>query len=281
MDGEGWPEKFKNDRMAKFSSQIFKTSLYGEPTMVVCGAQGHKFLFSNENKLVTPWWPSTVGKLFPLANNETHRSESIILRKVFQNVIKVKSPNNLVKVMDMIAQSHFASSWESNRQVQVYPLAKRYGFWLACHLLVGMEKPEEIVKFERGFNFLISAMFSIPIDFPGTSFNRGVKASRIIRERLMEVVKQRKIDMRREYNYERHDVLSHMLLLVDENGQHMSNSSIANRILGLLIGGHDTASSAITFIIKYLAELPHVYNEVFKDKCLVSLVISTILYLKK
>ncbi|GMQ03066.1 hypothetical protein CsSME_00049017 [Camellia sinensis var. sinensis] len=61
------------------------------------------------------------------------------------------------------------------------------------------------------------------------------------------------------------DILSRMLLMVDEDGKFMKESDIADKILGLLIGGHDTASSACAFIVKYLAELPHIYQGVYKD----------------
>jgi cytochrome P450 family 26 subfamily A len=57
-----------------------------------------------------------------------------------------------------------------------------------------------------------------------------------------------------------------MLLTTDEDGQYMKETDIADKILGLLIGGHDTASAVITFIVKYLAELPHIYQEVLKGK---------------
>ncbi|KAF7153686.1 hypothetical protein RHSIM_Rhsim01G0107400 [Rhododendron simsii] len=47
-----------------------------------------------------------------------------------------------------------------------------------------------------------------------------------------------------------------MLLTSDENGKFMHEADIANKILGLLIGGHDTASSSCASIVKFLAELP-------------------------
>lgn len=59
---KGHPEKFIFDRMAKYSSQVFKTNILGEPAAVFCGVACNKFLFSNENKLVTAWWPSSVEK---------------------------------------------------------------------------------------------------------------------------------------------------------------------------------------------------------------------------
>ncbi|KAI3775260.1 hypothetical protein L1987_49831 [Smallanthus sonchifolius] len=55
-----------------------------------------------------------------------------------------------------------------------------------------------------------------------------------------------------------------MLVFSDEDGRYMAECDIADKILGLLIGGHDTASSACAFIVKYLAELPEIYNGVYK-----------------
>ncbi|KAF5201641.1 Beta-amyrin 28-monooxygenase [Thalictrum thalictroides] len=46
----------------------------------------------------------------------------------------------------------------------------------------------------------------------------------------------------------------------------MTEMDIADKILALLIGGHDGPSSSITFVIKFLAELPHIYNEVRREQ---------------
>ncbi|RVX12761.1 Cytochrome P450 716B2 [Vitis vinifera] len=61
---DGEPQRFIRERMDKYDSGVFKTSLLGEPMMVFCGPAGNKFLFGNENKLVSVWWPSSVRKLF-------------------------------------------------------------------------------------------------------------------------------------------------------------------------------------------------------------------------
>ena len=53
----GTPEIFIKERMRKYSQDLFQTSLFGENLAVLCGAAGNKFLFSNEKKYVTAWWP--------------------------------------------------------------------------------------------------------------------------------------------------------------------------------------------------------------------------------
>lgn len=263
---KGHPEKFIFDRMNKFSSHVFKTNLLGHPAAVFCGAACNKFLFSNENKLVTAWWPESVNKIFPSSLQSSSNEEAKKMRKLLPQFLKPEALHRYISVMDTIAQRHFASGWENREQVEVFPLAKRYTFWLACRLFVSVEDPSHVARFADPFQALASGIMSVPIDLPGTPFNRGIKASNFIRKELMLIIKQRKVDLGEGKASPNQDILSHMLLTCDENGQYMKELDIADKILGLLIGGHDTASAACTFIVKFLAELPHVYEGVYREQ---------------
>nr|AFZ40057.1 cytochrome P450 [Ocimum basilicum] len=263
---KGHPEKFIFDRMAKYSSQIFRTHLLGEPAAVLCGSAGNKFLFSNENKLVQAWWPSSVDKIFPNVNPTSSKEEAIKMRKMLPQFMKPEALHRYVGIMDHIARRHFADGWENKEEVVVFPLAKNYTFWLAMRLFVSVEDPAMVEKFAAPFNLLAAGLISIPIDLPGTPFNKGIKASAYIRKELGEIIKQRKADLAEGKASPTQDILSHMLLTANEDGKFMHELDIANKILGLLIGGHDTASSACTFIVKYLAELPEVYDAVYREQ---------------
>ncbi|KAE8673614.1 Beta-amyrin 28-oxidase [Hibiscus syriacus] len=171
---------------AKYSSQIFKTtSLASQPPS--CGVAGNKFLFSNENKLVTAWWPSSVDKIFPSSLQTSSKEESKKMRKLLPQFLK----------------------------------------------------PEALQSYK------------------GVEFHS---------ERALEIIKQRKVDLAEGKASPTQDILSHMLLTTDESDQFMTEMDVADKILGLLIGGHDTASAACTFIVKYLAELPHIYELVYKEQ---------------
>lgn len=69
--------------------------------------------------------------------------------------------------MDQTAQRHFVSCWENKGQVKVYPLAKRYTFWLAFRLFVSIEDPQHVAEFAKPFNVLAAGLIYIPIDLPG------------------------------------------------------------------------------------------------------------------
>ncbi|XP_060210030.1 beta-amyrin 28-monooxygenase-like isoform X1 [Lycium barbarum] len=263
---KGHPEKFIFDRMSKYSSSVFKTHLLGEKAAVFCGPTCNKFLFSNENKLVQSWWPNSVNKIFPSSTQTSSKEEAIKMRKLLPNFFKPDALKHYVGIMDHIAQCHFATNWENKSQIEVFPLAKRYTFWLACKLFISVEDPKHVAKFADPFNVLASGLISIPIDLPGTPFNRAIKASNFIRKELLVIIKQRKVDLAEGKASPTQDILSHMLLTSDENGKFMNEFDIADKILGLLIGGHDTASSACTFIVKYLAEIPEIYEGVYKEQ---------------
>ncbi|GLT28631.1 hypothetical protein SLA2020_035490 [Shorea laevis] len=263
---KGHPEKFISDRMLRYSPDVFKTHILGRPFAVLCGPAGNKFLFSNENKLVASWWPDTVNKVFPFYTQKSPQGESKKLRKHLPQFLKPEGLQSYIGIMDTLAQRHFASGWENKDEVVVYPLAKRYTFWVACRLFISVEDPNHVSQFADSFNLVASGITSLPLDLPGTPFNKAIKSSNIIRKKLLKIIKQRKVDLAEGKASPTQDVLSHMLLTSEENGQFTNELEIADMILALLIGGHDTVSTVCTFIVKYLAELPHIYEGVYREQ---------------
>ncbi|XP_026398593.1 beta-amyrin 28-monooxygenase-like [Papaver somniferum] len=102
-------------------------------------------------------------------------------------------------------------------------------------------------------------------DLPGTAYNLGLKASKFLMSKLVLIVKQRKIDLEQNKAPRTQDLLSYLLLEVDNDGNLLDESVIASRILGTFIGAHEASATVITFTIKYLVELPGVYSEVRKE----------------
>ncbi|RZC86177.1 hypothetical protein C5167_007363 [Papaver somniferum] len=263
---KGVPENFIQDRMEKYSKDIFKTSLLCETTAVLCGPAGNKYLFTNENKLVFAWWPRTIEKIFPPPSNISGQDEAKKMRRILPQFLSPETLRRHIPVIDRVVMQYLERDWDNKKQVTVYPLAKSYTFGLGCHLFLSIQDLSRIEELGKPFRYLVAGIFSFPIDLPGTAFNRGIKASKFIRNELSLIIKQRKIDLAEQKALPTQDILSHMLSSVDDDGNCMDELDIANKILGLLIGGFDATSATISFIMKYLAELPHVYYEVRKEQ---------------
>ncbi|KAM1204563.1 hypothetical protein ACFX1Q_006192 [Malus domestica] len=263
---KGHPEKFFFDRIANYSSQIFKTSLFGKQAAFFYGAAGNKFLFSNENRLVNVWWPDHVNKIFPTSADVSATAEAKKLKKLIHNFMKPEALKRYIGIMDAITQKHFANSWENKQQVHVFPLAKNYTLAIAARLFLSLEDQKDIDKLGHSLYLANAGVISMPIDFPGTPLRKAIKASKLINGMLTEIIKQRKADLADGKASPTQDILSHMLMTCDKDGTYMKELDISTNIMGLLIGGYEATGAVCTLIVKFLAELPHIYDAVYKEQ---------------
>ncbi|KAI3450917.1 hypothetical protein Pfo_007582 [Paulownia fortunei] len=264
---DGTPEKFIKERTEKYKSQVFKTSLMGEHMAVLCGPAGNKFLFSNENKLVTVWWPSSVRKLLGPCIATSGGDEGKQMRKMVSYFVSPDAFTRLyIKTMDLVSQQHIKTHWQGKEEVKVSPTIKLYTFELACRLFMSLEDPVQTSKLASLFNIFLKGIISIHVNFPGTRFYNAKKATSAIRNQLQKIVRQRRAALEQKMAVPSQDLLSHLLVTPDENGKFMSESVIINNILMLLFAGHDTSSVAITMLMKNLAELPEIYEKVLREQ---------------
>lgn len=61
---------------------------------------------------------------------------------------------------------------------------------------------------------------------------------------------------------EEEDLISHLMDARGEDGEGLRDEEIADNVLLLMDSGHDTSSSTMMMLIKYLAELPECYERV-------------------
>lgn len=151
-------------------------------------------------------------------------------------------------------------------EVKVYPNVRLYTFELACRLFMSIEDQNEIEKLATLFDIFVRGVISMPINFPGTNFYNAKKATIAIKKELQMLVRQRRFSLEQKTAVPSQDLLSHLLSSPDENGKFMSESVIVNNIVLLLFAGCDTSSAALTILMKYLAELPEIYEKVLKGQ---------------
>ncbi|MCL7045776.1 hypothetical protein MKW94_016628 [Papaver nudicaule] len=296
---KGFPEKFFYDRVRKYSSKVFKTSLIGETVTVIDGTAGNKFLFSNEYKLVTVWWPRAIQKIVPITEGVTSplgiQASKNLRQKMYPLILKRDALCNYVGAMDSLTRKHFDTHWDNKEELVAYPLVQLYTFSMSCWFLLSLDDEARIQELLKTFNVVVDGFASLPINLPGTPLNRGIKASKFIRTEFEKIVKQR-MDQMRQLSEEgeeeetvpqppAQDMLSQMILFSDKNEnsgddepnvtddnnnqttkKFMSATYIADLILCLMAAGYHTTSTVITVLMKYLADFPDVLNEVLQEQ---------------
>ncbi|KAI3794853.1 hypothetical protein L1987_37493 [Smallanthus sonchifolius] len=265
---DGVPERFDHERIEKHGSPlVFKTSLFGNRVVVLCGPAGNKFLFGNENKLVAVWWPFPLRKLFGRCLITAHGEEAKWLRKMMLSYLgPVAFATHYAATMDVVTRRHIEIYWRGKEEVNVHQTVKLYAFELACCLFMSLEEPNLVAKLGSLFNIFLKGIIGLPIDFPGTRFYSSRKAASAIRTKLMKIIKARRVELEEGKASSSQDLLSHLLTSSDENGRYLTEMEIAKNILILLFAGYDTSTITITLLMKRLGEHPDVYDKVLKEQ---------------
>ncbi|KAL3513871.1 hypothetical protein ACH5RR_026588 [Cinchona calisaya] len=238
--------KFVAYRMNKYSSKIFRTSLIGQQLVVLCNAEGNKFLFSNEKKLVQVWWPSTLDKLFAKSDDTPCNEHSLRIRKLFSSVLKADVLNEYVSIMDTMMKLHLRTYW-NGKEVKVGDMAKKYMLTLACNIFLGIKDHDKIEKLAKAIDHVAIGLHSMPLNLPGTALNCGMQASKLMREELEATIKQRKIDLS-----EHEDIASHRFIggwlcnSAPHNYQHYEASCGASRCLQFCPKSLETTAQGVS-----------------------------------
>ncbi|KAI4375188.1 hypothetical protein MLD38_013092 [Melastoma candidum] len=143
-------------------------------------------------------------------------------------------------------------------QVRVLPSAQDYTFGLACRIFMNIKDDSQINKLSALFADITSSQFSVPINIPGTPFNRAVKGGKKMRKELINVIRKRKDEIERGEDSNARDLLTRLLKKAE-----VTEMEITKKIIGLLVASHETTSTAITMVINYLVQFPHIYNKVY------------------
>ncbi|KAK6913549.1 Cytochrome P450 [Dillenia turbinata] len=274
----GSPEKFIQDRMNNFSSHAFRTSLLGQDTVVFCGPSGNKFLFSNENRIIEAWWPRSMMKplFFPTPMITSTSEFTKKIRSSVLEFLRGETLQQFIGSMDAMEKEHLEIEWSPHREVEVFPLTRKFNFTLACRLFMGVNDPKLISKIAEPFLLVSTGFMSLPIDFPGTAYNRAMKGGKILREEVLKIVRHRKVQVLEKIDFgEAKDLLIRMLYATDEKDKFGNEMEIANTIISLFNAGNEPISATISFVLKYLAELPHIYDEVLKEQMEIAIVQKT------
>ncbi|KAL5577841.1 hypothetical protein UlMin_019540 [Ulmus minor] len=265
----GKPENFVFKRMNKYSPDIFKTNILGEKTAVICGPNGHKFLFSNEQKYFTAFRPHSMQRMFrsykePAAAKVQHGrdEEAKVLRS--PGFLKPEALVRYLGKMDSITQEQMKKHWEGNKEVKAYPLTKTLTLSLACRFFLGIDEPERIARLVENFDAVTVGMHSLILNIPGTIFYKATKAANNIRKELKVVIGEKKAAMAAGTPMQ--DILTHMIVATDPSGKHMAEAEIADKIMGLLTAGYSTVATAMAFFMKYVGERPDIYQKVLAEQ---------------
>ncbi|XP_021845722.2 beta-amyrin 6-beta-monooxygenase [Spinacia oleracea] len=262
------PEAFMRDRMAKYSKEIFKTSVLGEKVAILCGHSGHKFLYSNDTKLFQFWMPPSLASALSVKDDDKNSTSSKLLHEQLHKFLKMESLQHFVPIMDTKARHHFETFWCPFQQVKVQPLTKHFTFMLTCCLFIKYSNEEQVKELAKPFFDLHEGTMSESVSLP---FYSAKKRQETVQKKIISIIKERQLELINKGGSKNNDdgigggfqdLLTRVLITASHE---IDEKVIAGIINSLLFASFYTISTAITFIVYYLADHPHVYHKVLQE----------------
>ncbi|XP_041065794.1 cytochrome P450 26A1 [Carcharodon carcharias] len=259
--------KFLKMKVRKYG-HIYKTHLFGNPTVRIMGAENVKHILLGEHKLVSVQWPASVrtilgaGCLSSLHDSEHKHRKRVILKAFSREALE-----NYIPVMGEEIRAGVRRWLESGSCVLVYPEMKRLMFGIAMRILLGFEPTHTTRQTQQqlieAFEEMIRNLFSLPIDVPFSGLYRGLKARNVIHAKIEENI--RKKVARREATAQFKDALQLLIEHSEQSEQPLRLQELKESATELLFGGHETTASTATSLVTFLALHPAVLQKVREE----------------
>lgn len=244
------------DKRHKQYGNIFRTSLFGRPTIFVTGADAIRFVLLHENQyFVASWPPSTKALLGPASLPVQYGSVHQQRRKLLAQAFQPRALASYTTTMMTITRSYL-DRWEQQGTLTWYPELRNYTLDIACQLLVGISSGSQ-TQFGRSFETLAEGIFSVRLPLPGTKFSRALRSRKLL---LAEI--ERLVRGRQQQEDTGQDALGLLINARDEEGNGLSADELKDQVLTLLFAGHESLTSAIASFCLFVAQHPNVLERI-------------------
>ncbi|CAI9758560.1 unnamed protein product [Fraxinus pennsylvanica] len=239
--------------------KVFKSHLFGTPTIVSCDLELNIFILQNEerNKVSSIGFGvhDILGKLsMMLISGELHKK----LRSVAISFINVsKSSHEFLHYVEKLSVS-LIGSWKEEKRILFFKEAKEFTLYLMLKNLLNMEPEDPLaVRIFEDFLTFMKGFVSLPLYIPGTAYAKAIKARTRISSTLMEVIKERKKIGAGQVNGDFLDEILTKECLNDEER--------VSVLLDLLLAGYETTSGLMALVVYFLAQAPFALQQLKEE----------------
>ncbi|CAO2824993.1 unnamed protein product [Amaranthus hypochondriacus] len=251
------PNSFFSNRQKRYGD-IFKTYILGCPCVMISSPEAAKIVLVSKAHLFKPTYPPSKEKLIGPEALFFHQGEyHYKLKKLVQASFLPCALMGAVSEIENIVLN-FLPTWENNKVNTLHEM-KKYTFDVAMISAFGNKREVEIEGIKHLYKCLEKGYNSMPLNFPGTPFHKAIKARKLLNETL------RKLIAKRRENDKIDGGLLGVLLKSQENYQ-LSDSQIADNIIGVIFAAHDTTASVLTWVLKYLHDNQQLLQDVTKEQ---------------
>ncbi|XP_039158456.1 cytochrome P450 724B1 [Eucalyptus grandis] len=242
---------FLQDHCSRYG-KVFKSHLFGSPTIVSCDHELNTFVLQNEERLFQASYPKPMhgilGKYSLLVvSGDLHKK----LRSVAVNFVTAsKSSSEFHRCVDRLSVS-MLESWKGRQQVAFCKEAKMFALSLMVKTLLSIE-PEDprARKILADFLTYMKGFVSLPLYIPGTPYAMAVKARARLSSTVREIIEERR-RTGSAAGLKKGDFMDVIL-----GKEELNEEEMVSIVLDILLGGYETTATLMALIVFFLAHEP-------------------------
>ncbi|GAB4824434.1 hypothetical protein Ancab_007319 [Ancistrocladus abbreviatus] len=227
---------------------------------MISSSEAAKVVLVSRAHLFKPTYPPSKEKMIGPEALFFHQGDyHSRLKKLVQASFLPSAISGSVSEIEQIVLN-FLPTWEKSSTINTLQEMKRYAFDVAMISAFGGKREMEIEGIKDLYRCLEKGYNSMPLNLPGTSFHKAMKARKLLNETLKKVIAKRRENKQLEGG-----LLGVLLKSRDHKADincQLSDSQIADNIIGVIFAAHDTTASVLTWLLKYLHDNQHLLQAV-------------------
>ncbi|KAI7979017.1 Cytochrome P450 90B1 [Camellia lanceoleosa] len=203
--------EFMEQHISRFG-KIYKSHLFGEPTIVSADAGLNKFILQNEGRLFECSYPRSIGGILGkwsmlVLVGDMHRDMRIISLNFLSNArLKTHLLPEVEKQTLLVL-----SSWKDNSTFCAQDEAKKFTFNLMAKHIMSLDPgKQETEELKKEYITFMKGVVSPPLNLPGTPYRKALK------EEHMEIVKAKKQAGETELNWDDYKKMEFTQCVINE-----------------------------------------------------------------
>nr|KYP54345.1 Cytochrome P450 90D2 [Cajanus cajan] len=257
------PESFMDKRRSMYG-KVFKSHIFGSPTIVSTDADVNKFILQSDAKVFVPSYPKSLTELMGessilLINGSLQRRIHGLIGAFFKSQ-QLKA--QITRDMQKYVQESMAS-WREDSPVYIQDETKKIAFHVLVKALISLDPGEEMELLKKHFQEFISGLMALPINLPGTKLYQSLQASPLAKKKMVKLVR-RIIQAKRNSGICKvpKDVVD---VLLNDASEKLTDDLIADNIIDMMIPGEDSVPVLMTLATKYLSECPAALQQLTEE----------------
>lgn len=246
--------------------KIYKSNLFGGPTILSADPGLNRFILQNEGRLFECSYPRSIGGILGkwsmlVLVGDMHRD----MRSISLNFLtNARLRTRLLPEVE--AHTLFVlNSWHHNSTFCAQDEAKRFTFNLMAKNIMSLDpgKPET-ERLKKEYITFMKGVVSAPLNFPGTAYKKALQSRSTILKFIESRMNERKMRQMKEGEEklvgDDDDLLGWVL-----KHSNLMKDQILDLVLSLLFAGHETSSVSIALAIYFLQASPTAVHQLREE----------------